>query len=94
EKPVAQARQKLAAAPRPPVRPAALASFPHTTPAPGYAALPADRRTAAAGGLQMPGFGPASADVMKRIGGLGATMRESIGSVGASLGKLMRISSR
>ncbi|MFT4099297.1 MAG: hypothetical protein QM651_19415, partial [Rhodoblastus sp.] len=33
EKPVAQARQKLAAAPRPPVRPAARASFPHTTPA-------------------------------------------------------------
>lgn len=93
-KPAVPAKPRLAAAPRPPVRPAALDGLAHAAPAPGYAALPADRRTASASALRMPAFGPAGADVMKRIGGLGATMRDSIGSVGASLGKLMRISSR
>jgi hypothetical protein len=39
-------------------------------------------------------FVPTGADVVKRIGGLGETMRDSLGSVGSSLGKLMRISSR
>ncbi len=93
------ARAKLAAAPRPPVRPTTLAHAAPTRPvaedfAPRFADLPADRRAAAGGGFRMSSFVPTGADVVKRIGGLGETMRESIGSVGSSLGKLMRISSR
>ena len=90
----ASAKPRLAAAPRPPVRPATLAGVQHATPTPRYAELPADRRTASNSGFRMPNFVPTGGDVVKRIGGLGASMRDSIGSVGASLGKLMRISSR
>jgi len=93
-KPSAPARAQLAIAPLPPVRPATLAKVAPAEFAPRYADLPADRRTASAHGLRMPGFVPTGADVMKRIGGLGASMRDSIGSMGTSLGKLMRISSR
>ena len=96
DKPEALARAKLAAAPLPPVRPASFAKAApeKTAPAPRFADRPADRRVASSGGLHLPGFVPTGADVMKRIGGLGASMRDSIGSVGSSLGKLMRISSR
>ena len=95
EKPTLPAKPKLAAAPpRPPARPAALAKARTAEPAPHFANLPADRRMASNAGFQLPGFVPTGADVAKRIGGLGATMRDSIGSVGSSLGRLMRISSR
>lgn len=94
DKPEAPARAKLAAAPRPPVRPASFAKVTPEHAAPRFADRPADRRVASGGGLHLPGFVPTGADVMKRIGGLGASMRDSIGSVGSSLGKLMRISSR
>lgn len=94
EKP-APAKARLAAAPpRPPVRPASLARAKAPEAEPRFASLPADRRTAANVGFHMPGFVPTGADVVKKIGGLGATVRDSIGSVGTSLGRLMRISSR
>lgn len=95
DKPAAPVKAKIAAAPpRPPVRPASLARTAQTDAAPRYVNLPADRRTASNSGFHLPGFVPTGAAVMKQIGGLGATMRDSIGSVGTSLGKLMRISSR
>ena len=87
------AKAKLAAAPRPPVRPATLAKVAPGDLTPRYADLPAQRR-ATAGGFEMARFVPTGSEVMKKIGGLGETMRDSIGSVGSSLGKLMRISSR
>lgn len=93
------ARAKLAAAPRPPVRPTTFAQTSLARPAPAefaprYADLPADRRAGSGGGFRISSFVPTGADVVKRIGGLGETMRDSLGSVGSSLGKLMRISSR
>lgn len=93
------AKAKLAAAPRPPVRPTtfALATPTKAAPAefgPRYADLPADRRVESGNGFRVSNFVPTGADVVKRIGGLGETMRDSLGSVGSSLGKLMRISSR
>ncbi|HRY04191.1 MAG TPA: hypothetical protein P5256_13765 [Beijerinckiaceae bacterium] len=95
DRPATPVKARVAAAPpRPPVRPASLARTAPAEPAPRYASLPADRRTASSGGFHLPGFVPTGAAVMKQIGGLGATMRDSIGSVGTSLGKLMRISSR
>lgn len=87
------AKAKLAAAPRPPVRPATLAKVAPGDLTPRYADLPPQRR-ATAGGFEIARFVPTGSEVMKKIGGLGETMRDSIGSVGSSLGKLMRISSR
>ena len=87
------AKAKLAATPRPPVRPAALAKVAPGDLTPRYADLPPQRRQPQ-NGFQMARFVPTGSDVMKKIGGLGETMRDSIGSVGSSLGKLMRISSR
>lgn len=95
DRPAAPARARLAAAPpRPPVRPASLARVPAPDAGPRFATLPADRRTASNDGFHMPGFVPTGAEVARKIGGLGATVRDSIGSVGSSLGRLMRISSR
>lgn len=87
------AKAKLAAVPRPPVRPATLAKVAPGDLSPRYADLPPQRREAATG-FQIARFVPTGSDVMKKIDGLGETMRDSIGSVGSSLGKLMRISSR
>lgn len=88
------AKAKLAATPRPPVRPTTLAKVEPVEFGPRYADLPADRRAESSSGFRISNFVPTGADVVKRIGGLGETMRDSIGSVGSSLGKLMRISSR
>ena len=95
DKPAPQARVRLAAAaPRPPVRPASLARARAPAEAPHFANLPADRRVASTDGFHLPQFVPTGADVARRIGGLGASMRDSLGSVGSKLGRLMRISSR
>lgn len=74
-------RTKLAATPRPPVRPVGLAQRPQIATAPVIGPAPEGPATFA--GFHMPQFVPT-----------GAEIRDRIGAVGSSLGKLIRVSSR
>ncbi len=85
------ARPKVAMAPMPPRRPAALQA--HAAPVspegpPLHVA--SDESRAKIGSFELPQFVPTGASIVRRISDVGS----SIGSVGSSLGKLMRISSR
>lgn len=77
-----------AAAPLPPVRPADLRHSPAARVETAQAAQPQTS------GSPLARLVPSGADLMRHIGGIGESMRDSIGSVGTSLGKLIRVSSR
>ncbi len=79
-------RLKLVAAPLPPARPAALDATPESqTPV----AARRDERLRLVG-FELPHFAPTGAALMQRLGDVGS----SISTVGASIGKMMHISSR
>ena len=79
-------RLKLVAAPLPPARPAVLDARP-ADPAPAVARRDERMRLV---GFELPRFAPTGAALMQRLG----DVRSSIGTVGASIGKMMHISSR
>lgn len=86
----AAARSKVAVAPLPPRRPAALQAKAAATPEGPPVFVAAEEPRARIGSFELPQFVPTGASIVRRIGDVGS----SIGSVGSSIGKLMRISSR
>ena len=93
QKPAPRFRLAAASTPLPPPRPASLlAKAQPVAVAPAPAAekeIPA-KVSVATGGFELPRFRPIGAVVMRRLGDVGS----SIGAVGASLGRMMRISER
>ena len=86
----AAARSKVAVAPLPPRRPAALQAKAAAAPEGPPVFVAAEEPRARIGSFELPQFVPTGASIVRRIGDVGS----SIGSVGSSIGKLMRISSR
>jgi len=83
-------RANLAAAPLPPRRPARLAASAPVAPEGPPVIVAADEPRARIGAFELPRFVPTGASLIRRIGDVGS----SVGAMGSSIGRLMRMSSR